>query len=277
MSELPEYVLELLSKIARDDHLSDYTIELSAGSKNGDNFLGLIHRAVLLGQRDGVPAELRLIIKLSTTNKARRKEMQMDALFKREVLMLNKILPLFEKFQRDRGLTKDEAFTSYPKCYAAIADEHKEQFVVIMEDLKAKAFDLLPKEIPIERDHLFMIVTQLARLHAISFAIKDQQPEVYNELRKVTDLYRDFFVSDGMKKYQKGMCDRAIAALDIEPHIEWLKDISENAHDQINAILGENAGDPFSVISHGDMWTTNILFHHDNDKVCVYTTVSLKN
>lgn len=267
MSELPKYVRDLLSEIACGDGLSDYTIELSAGSKHGDNFLGIIHRVVLRGQRNGAPAELRLIIKLSATNEVRRKEFQMDIVFEREALMYNKILPLFEKFQRERGLTDAEAFTSYPKCYAAVADVQNEQFAVIMEDLKVKGFDLLPKERPIDSDHLLLVVGQLARFHAISFAIKDQQPHVYDGLRNVKDLFRNFTNSNGFKQYMDMAFDRTIAVLDNEHHIDWLKDLKEKKHDILFAILADNASDPFAVIGHGDMWLNNMMFHCDSEKV----------
>lgn len=268
MSGLPEYVLDILSGIATADGLSGYIIELSAGSNIGDNFMGLIHRAILRGLRNGMPAELHLIIKLSTENEARRKQFPMDMVFKREVLMYNKILPLFEKFQRDRGVSNEEAFTSFPKCYAAVADEQKSQFVVIMEDLKAKGFDLLSKERPIESNHLFLTVGQLARMHAISFAIKDQQPEVYDELRKITDLRRIFVEYDVWREFVESSFDRAIAVLLDERHIEWLRAIKQNVRDLIATLLADDASDPFGVIGHGDMWLTNILFHHDSKKVC---------
>lgn len=270
MSELPKYVLDLLRDIATADGLSDYTIELTAGSKHGDHFLGLIHRAILRGQRNGKAAEKRLIIKLSSNSASRREEWQMDTVFEREALVYNKILPLFEKFQCERGLTDAEAFTSYPKCYAAVVDVQKEQFVVIMEDMIEKGFEMWPKHQPIVNNHLFMVVDQLARLHAISFAIKDQQPEVYEEFRKLTDLTRGFFNSDTSstcRQYLESAQNRAIAALDNENHIEWLKAFKANVYETIDSVLSEDACDGFSVISHGDMWLTNLLFHHDREKV----------
>lgn len=269
MSELPEYVLGLLSKIARSEGLSNYAIELSAGSKHGDNFLGVIHRAILRGQRNGAPAELSLIIKLSSTNEARRKEFQMNTVFKREVFIYNTILPLFEKFQRERGLTKDEAFTSFPKCYTAVADVEKDHYALIMEDLKAKGFELLPKEKPIAKDHLYLVIEQLARMHAISFAIKEQEPKVYEGFREITDLFRGFFKSDGIKKFADSSFDRAIAVVENERHIEWLKEYKTNLHDVYNAVLAENTCDPFGVIGHGDTWLNNMLFHCDDEKVII--------
>lgn len=260
MSDLPVYVLDLLSNIAKADGLTDYTVELTAGCKHGDNFLGVVQRAVLHGQRNGNAADLNLIIKLTSPNTARRQEFLMDHVFAREVLMYEKILPLFQKFQRDKGLAADEGFTSFPKCYAAIADEQSDRFVVIMEDLREKGFTMWPKEQPIPRDHLFMIVGQLAKLHAISFALKDQKPKVYEEFRELKDLFRCFFRSEGTIHFMDSAFDRAIGGLVNEQHIEWLSDFKANMHTLREECLADGACDPFGVIGHGDLWLNNILF-----------------
>lgn len=267
MCDLPDYVLELLAKIADADNLSDYTIELNAGSKHGDNFLGVIHRAILRGRRHGKPAELNLILKLSTTNESRRKEFQMDSVFKREVLAYHELLPLFEKFQRDKGLSDDEGFFAFPKCLAAVADAQSNQFAIIMEDLKVNKFVMLPKEKPIAGDHIYLIVEQLAKMHAISFAIKDQQPQVYDRLRKVHDLFRSFFTSDALRHLIESPVDRAIDVLENEDHIEWLKDFRANLHDEISRCFADGASEPFGVIGHGDFWLNNILFRYDEEQV----------
>lgn len=270
MSELPDYVLELLSVIAIGENLLDYTIELSEGSKLGDGFLGIIYRTILRGRRNKEPAELHLIIKLSSTNETRRKEFQLDAVYKREVHIYTQVLPLFAKFQRDRGLTEDEAFVAFPKCYAAVADVRKEQFVLIMEDMKEKGFAMLPKQEPIANEHLFMVVGQLARLHAISLAIKDQQPEAYKELRKVTDLFHCFFETEGARGILKSTFDRAIAVLDNERHIEWLTEVKNNVPELLDQVLGDNAPEPFGVIGHGDLWINNLMYRYDDNKVFIH-------
>lgn len=267
MNELPDYVLDQLAEIATADGMTDYIIELCVGSQRGDNFIAIINRVTLRGHRNGTPAELRLVIKLSSPCVVKRKVLQMDALFKREVLMYTKILPMLETFQCDRGLTGAKGFTSFPKCYAAVADEQKEQFVVIMEDLDSMHFGMLQKQQPIDNDHIFNAVGKLAQLHVISFAIKDQQPEVYEELRGVTDLFRNFFVCGGLKYILESSFDRVIAVLENESHIEWLQDVRENAHDLIADVLADNASDPFGVICHGDLWINNIFFRYDDEEV----------
>lgn len=267
MTELPEYVVVLLNQIAVAENLTNYTIDLTVASKEGENFLGVIRRAILRGQRNGIPAELHLIIKLTLSNESRRKEFIVDQMFQREVLVYKKILPMLEKFQRDRGLTADESFLSFPKCYAAIADQQTNRFVVIMEDLRVKNFLMLAKDKPIASDHIFLVVEQLAKMHAVSFAIKDQQPTLYAQLRKVHDLFRCLFKSDSMKSMIESPVDRAIEVLENPNHIEWLQDFRANLHEERRRCLADDAGDPFSVIGHGDFWSNNILFQYNGDDV----------
>lgn len=112
------------AKIATADGMTDYTIEVCAGSQRGDNFIAIINRVTLRGHRNGTPAELRLVIKLSSSCAVKRKVLQMDALFKREVLMYTKILPMLETFQCDRGLTGAKGFTSFPKLSQRFKGHH---------------------------------------------------------------------------------------------------------------------------------------------------------
>lgn len=265
MDILPEYVNDLLTKIASDESLSDVTIEVDAGCKHGENFFGVLHRVTLSGQRNGHAAYLHLVCKLSPTNQARRQEFLMSTMFKREVLMYSKILPLLAKFQRDKGLRGSEGFSSFARCYAAVADEKTDQFVVILEDLTQRGFTMLPKEQPIPAAHAYLAIGQLAKLHAVSFAIKDQQPKIYEEMRDIQDLIRDLFRTKGMSQIVEMSYDRAIAVIHDERQKELLKEFKANATALLDGSFAEGVCDPFGVMGHGDFWLNNIMFRHSEE------------
>lgn len=263
MSDLPDYVLDLLNNVAKGEGFSTYTTEFKAGSNHGDNFLGVLTSVTINGQRNNNDEQLHLLVKLAPTNEIRRQEFHSVPVFKREALMYNKILPLFRNFQREKGLSDSDAFTAYPKCYIAIADEKKDQFVVIMEDLRPKGFTMWPKKLVAPADHSYRVVEQLARLHAISFALKDQRPKEYEELRQIKDLISDFFTSPNMTRVMEMGYNRAIDALENEEHKKIMAEVRDNIKEFFNDMHKDGACEPFGVISHGDCHNNNILYKHD--------------
>lgn len=267
VSNLPGYVVDLLDEIVQAQGIIDYRLEFKPGSTHGDNFFGVIHRITLSGWRDGAEVRLSLICKLSSTNKARRREFRMDTAFGREVLMYTKILPILQEFQRNKGLLAGEGFAAYPKCYAAVADEQTDRFVVIMEDLGEREFTMLPKGQPMPKEHIYLAIDHLARMHAVSLAIKDQQPHVYEKLRSLDDLCMKLFACQGPSQMIIASFDRAIAVLDDEVHIKWLTDVKQNVTELNANCFADGKCDPVGVIGHGDFWLTNMLFRCDHE-VC---------
>ncbi|KAF5292326.1 hypothetical protein FQA39_LY03360 [Lamprigera yunnana] len=53
--------------------------------------------------------------------------------------------------------------------------------VLIIEDLKVLGFQLLNHRVSIDYNQALMVMKALGKLHAISFAIRDQKPNLFNE------------------------------------------------------------------------------------------------
>lgn len=268
MNKLPDYVQGLLTKIAKEQGFVDFTTENQPGSNHGDNFVGVMTSVTITGncKMNGKIKEekLHLLVKLAPENEARRNEFMSSAVFKREVFAYTKMLPTYVQFQKDKGLSESESFLSFPKCYAAIADEENEQFVVIMEDLRPKGFTMWPKAEPIALDHVRLFVEELGKFHGISFALKEQKPEFFNELRSMKDLLGYFMTNENMKALWMVAYDRAIEALKDENHRKIVSDVKENMEKIMMECVGEGVCDPFGAITHGDCWNNNLLYQYEN-------------
>lgn len=271
MVQLPQYVIALLDNIAASERLSNYTIELQSGSKHGDGFLGVMVSVVLNGLRHQNNAtakdKLHLLCKLAPDNPARRAAFLSDEVFAREVLAYNKILPLFAEFQREKGLTPGDGFSSYPKCYAAICDVPNNQFVVIMEDLRPQRFVMWPKDLPLTAQHMFAVVEQLAKFHAISFALKDQRPEAIAPFTQIDELLIQFFERCTMGKTMQSSLDRVLGVLTDAKHIAIAGELKLKMMDTLKECAGADAGGPHGVLSHGDLWINNMLFKYSSEQV----------
>lgn len=268
MSELPEYVEKLLKDVIKSEGFTDYTVQYQPGSNHGDNYLGVMTSVTVSGTRNKsgrqLIDQLHLVCKLAPSTEARRKEFKSLVVFQREAVMYNKILPLLAEFQREKGLSKDEAFTAYPKCYVAIADETTEQMVVIMEDVRPKGFAMYPRNEPTTAENAFKFVEQLGRLHGISLALKDQRPDVYEGFKVLTDVMCEVFLSGNFIKALNLSYDRAIAALTNEKHIEILRDVKANMAQYLRDALTDGIWGEYGVIGHGDPHNNNILYKYAN-------------
>lgn len=270
MSELPDYIHDKLDDIIRSEGFTDYSVALKPGCKHGDGFLGVLTSVTVTGTRtiDGHTKpnqSLHLLCKMAPTNAMRRQQFQSAVTFTREALMYNEILPLFAEFQREKGLSADEGYKAYPKCYTAVADELTDQYFLIMEDVRPNGYTMKPKHSSACAPHAFLTVENLAKFHAISFALKDQWPGHYLELRELTDLLTDkFFNTPHMSKVFNSTYDRAIVALRNEYHVKIVKQMKAHHVEYFKSCSTGAATHPFGVIVHGDCWNNNILYHFAN-------------
>lgn len=264
MSALPDYVLSILDRIAKDEGFRDVTKEFQAGSQHGDNFLGVITSVTLKGTRHGVPnCQLHLLCKLAPENEHRREAYQTSAAFGRELYAYQTILPTFLKFQKEKGVNENECFTSYPKCYATIADNETGQFLIIMEDMRPKGFAMWPKNQPMAVDHCQLVMEQLGRFHGISFALKDQRPDDFEKFKELNDLYLPILKAPVLEIVYTKSLERAVNVVTNEDHKNKMQVLSKQWKDELYDCLSSDESKKFGIVSHGDCWNNNFLFKYD--------------
>lgn len=264
---LPENIVAHLHDVARKEGLTDIIIDSEPGSKHGENFLGELHSITLHGKRTlcgiKVDDKLNLMCKVPPANKQRSEQFMSDDVFAREAFIYNELLPTFVEFQKQRGLSAKDSFLSFPKCYLALADKENDDFIVIMEDVRTKGFTMWPKNRAARIDHCRMVIETLAKFHAVSFALKDQRPEIFYKFKKITDISRKVFLQETVIEVIKGIYDTVINFLDDKQQRQVMEDVKENMVPYFNDCVGEESNDRFSVITHGDIWNNNVMFKYN--------------
>lgn len=178
------------------------------------------------------------------------------------------VLPCLRQFEQSKGVVVEESgFVEYPKCYRTIDVEPSE--CLFLEDLSVRDFSIIDRYTEdVTADHAHLVMKTLGKLHAISFALKDQQPEKFIELvsnlkevfvRKEVPAYRDF--------YNK-LTEIILSALnesDDAHLIAKLKKLFErNGIDIAADCIDPEATGSGSVISYGDAWQNNTMFRYDS-------------
>lgn len=254
------HLLEPLKEIAETEGFSSgYVIEQVIGSNHGDGFIGTLERYIVTGMRTGEQQQkyeqLSVICKQLPDNPLRCDYFSSVALFQREAYMYSTVIPKLIQFQREKGLTEENGFFGYPKCYLA-TDQ-----LIIMSDLRTGGYEMWDRlqEIPFENVRLLMVA--LGRLHALSFAMRDQQPKEFDKFKRLTE---DSMLKMAEKKAMQGIFessfDLALQTLDADSDLAVMKLIREQWLQMWDECLSANVAEPFSVIGHGDCWNNNMMF-----------------
>ncbi|XP_058825479.1 uncharacterized protein LOC131685635 [Topomyia yanbarensis] len=267
MDEQPEYVQASLKKIATEQGFTEgrYRIALEPGCNKGDGIMGKLCRALI---REEGREQMVVLVKGLPDSELRRQ--QTMRLYHREVMVYDKLLPALDKFQAEKGTGsgKDDGFFRAPKCYYATCNLEKLEAVVIMEDLRESNFRMLNKFEPVDFPHCRLVMEQLGKLHAVSFAMKDQQPELFAQFRTFNDPMKMLLDMDPKRTIDKVFIEtheRASGILteeDVEAK-EAMERLKGNVTDQYVACVNAEDAEPYAVIGHGDCWVNNTMFKYD--------------
>lgn len=263
-NDLPEFLIALLKVIAEKEGFTDYTFDVSAGSNHGDGFLAVVKRVIVSGTRNGKTDFLPLICKLMPTSKARREQFNSDAVFIREAFMYSQVLPTFTEFQKEKGLSTKDGFCEYPKCYGTLDDKESDSFVIVLEDLKATGYEMFDKFKAADFNHVKLFAESLGKFHAVSFALKDQRPEVFAKFTHLKDVFLQQVEDqpDTMVPMFHFFFDKSIAAFkpEEEAEIKALTKLKESVLEELRRTATGAASEPFSIINHGDCWNNNMMY-----------------
>lgn len=265
---VPQYVTNVINKIAKDEKFVDYSIKNESGS-NWDGFQSLILKFVISGKRKNCEDSLSLICKIPPLNITRRREFHSDIAFDQELFFYENVFPYFEAFQHKRGVYDGDGFFAFPKCYGIIRDrKFLGDHAIAMENLTAKGFYMWDKANDIDFDHSALVFKELGKLHAISFAIRDQEPEKFKEFMQRTSVFHEELTkSIGGQLFQKSHFNRAIRSLDPSETtlIERMESLKLTYRNLLAEVKSNTNCEPFGVLVHGDCWINNLLYRCANE------------
>lgn len=139
---------------------------------------------------------------------------------------------------------------------------------LFLEDLKLRQFEMINlRQEPLTFEHTSLLMKALGKFHAISFALKDQQPDKFKQLTGlVVEQYWPMIESQFDEHY-KDMIRRFSKCLEKEKRFDLLQKynqlVGENPHASIRKLISSTLAEPYAVICHGDLTTNNCMFRKD--------------
>jgi hypothetical protein len=198
---------------------------------------------------------------VAPTNQIRRALYNSSAHFQREKYVFDIILPTFEKFQETRGLKKSRIFSQYPSIITSDCTPGYE--FVLLNDLNSQGFHNFERTQPLNYMDTLIVLTYLAEFHAISFAMRDQNPDIFKKI--VEPLQETIFVQPlhpAFDSFLRRKVDYALKTFlnsDQDGDDLVRRKLIEFRDHYADAMVASVQRNEDSVICHGDCWISNIL------------------
>lgn len=238
-----------------------------SGLGKGDCYLSEVFRLRAVDGtscKDGKPLEVKLVVKTIPKNVARRKTFRSADFFRNEVNFYNIALKEFRKFQGEKQ--PKNPFDESSKCVATFADGVND--FIAMEDLSQYGYGSASRQEGVALPECILCMQTLGRFHALSLAMKDQQPDRFHQLVKnVEDTYYANVHKPWYNNFQKIQIEIAKDALSQE---YGGTELEKKIHDFFNCdfydkmVYLTHTRNQNSVINHGDCWIPNFLFRYDD-------------
>lgn len=174
-------------------------------------------------------------------------------------------MSFFEEFQLSKGVIPNEnGFNESAQCYFSISEELSES--LFLEDLRNRQFEMIDyRKEPITFDHVSLVMKSLAKLHALSFALKEQQPKKFKELTSLS--FEQYWTFLEFESHYFDTLTRLTTILEVEKRYDLLEKFTKTAGADkcatIFNLVSSAAAEPYAVICHGDVTTNNSMFRYD--------------
>ncbi|XP_016980508.2 uncharacterized protein LOC108045636 [Drosophila rhopaloa] len=257
-----QFLGEILSTYKKDPELKVTDLEITPGTAQGDHYASVMFRAKVEYTTSIGKFSKSLIIKTMPEVEGAKKDMLAEShLFETEIGMYSKVLPEFERILREAG---DSTKLYVPCIYHSLEPRQ----VIVFEDLVPQGYSVMRDRSPTLVE-LKAVYSKLAKLHAISMKVLNEQPEFLKEFKYGMCGMPAFLdtpmVTSGMPNFLN-MLDKTPELLKYKP---YFAKINESYMQRQAKVLEEyrknRQPDGFYVLSHGDFHLRNMMFKNNKE------------
>nr|XP_022920120.1 uncharacterized protein LOC111428703 [Onthophagus taurus] len=254
-----EELRHLLELVIYKESIQDPEIDILEKNDKGEGYLGVVTPVVLRGTNK----ILKVIVKTAPIGEEIRKHAPLRNCYITEINFYTKIYPLLRKFQLDRGDVKP--FINIAKCYGYSLKNNGEG--IVMENLKEAGFSVCERRRTMSKQHIKLALEEFSHLHALSYALKEYHPKVFNEIvAPMTDNFLTFLRNADFKSVFDRILDRIIDCPKIKFNGNVVNALTKFRGNYMEFFeeMSMGVGNKYSVITHGDCWTNNMMFKYDD-------------
>ncbi|KAK4874089.1 hypothetical protein RN001_013449 [Aquatica leii] len=254
-------IKKCIETLLQERKIVEYT--LAANTVLERNYVSTVTNVVVCGKNhSGLVQKLNFFIKTAKKERECREFLSIKDMYSREIYTYKYIIPQFIALQKERKIKNLFKFT---KFYSASEKESKE--MVILENLSKKGFKTIHKNISVDYNHAMLVMQELGKFHALSFALRDHFPSTFNEIfNNIDDIEFHGNLGQTSKLFLEQFYPLYIEIMYSGNHtiaFEKLNDSKEHLFKSLQTAVKGKTTEPYSVVTHGDFWIANLLFKYD--------------
>ncbi|XP_076681449.1 uncharacterized protein LOC143375822 isoform X1 [Andrena cerasifolii] len=233
----------------------------------GENFGSIMLAVNAAVTRANKTETLHLVVKLPPTSTYLLELFNSPVTFKKELEFYNTMAQEFAKLQLESGVQKEDLSIIAPRYFGGRLGlrspvEFDEQAAIVLENLKYSGYGTEDRIRGLDKCHTEYALEELAKLHALSIALKIKKPQLFEKLAtevlaEVLNETTEKSVLDMVRKVQADI--QSIEELG--PYLESV-DRTVEFGIQLNKNV-KKPEEPWGTLVHNDFWVNNMMFSHD--------------
>lgn len=259
----------LINNIIKSENVLNSKVERKPASQKGDGYIGDKEELIITGSNK----TLNLYIKKAPESQKIRTVINLRRLFIREIYFYEDVLKTYEKFQREKQV--EDPFANTLKCYGTITRMDKE--MLIFDNANKLAWINFPKHRQMNEEHVELIMRNYGKFHAVSYALKDQRPNVYAAICERLDNDDYFSFTRLFANNYEHIVMRVLEYFDADKDVDLMVKFKKYCKDFVKIMEAlPNIIDKYACITHADAWCTNFMFKYkEDDHECTAPTDAL--
>lgn len=213
-----------------------------------------------------------LVAKLVPLSPFLREVFHINITFNKEVRAYKLVSPEFERLQKEKNIPDTERLEVFPKFYGARTnwqgDENSdadESAVLLLENLKVSGYRTRDRRKGLNLKHVEAVLTQLARFHALSVALKLLKPQVFRDtVLKACEQFDTSIVK--AENDIENWVNATVGFVKNTPEcVPYLSKIEAAFRKDMNGRLETSPPpkEPFATLVHNDFWVNNMMFKYN--------------
>ncbi|XP_058791784.1 uncharacterized protein LOC131664585 [Phymastichus coffea] len=254
----------LLKRTLDDDTLKVIDYEATSLLPAGENYCSVLIKLDVKLRRNDTEKMCHFVAK--TPSPKEKSIVDWSLIFKKELFMYTEIHPLYRELEKEAGIKEDNLINAWPRYIGhrnslKNGTEINEDSVMLMENITTQGFYNMDRKKGLDVHHASKALTVLARYHALGIVMKQRRPTfAYKavEQSQIIGLALEF-----LDQGYDSIFETIVKIPFLQKHLSIIKLSFEHARK--GKILMTTPSEPWALISHGDFWMNNILFHKDED------------
>ncbi|KAJ9589203.1 hypothetical protein L9F63_028013 [Diploptera punctata] len=250
LSWLSKTFLEKVLKTSeQDDDIQVTKYDFGRATADGDNYTSVMYRVKVHYTTRGHSHSRSFVIKTLPTAELMAQMVKEGKVFERESEAISKITPSVYDILRKAPGDQNSQQPFAAKCiYSQL--EYPD-IIIVLEDLKEQGFRMPERTEGLEMDHCLLVLRTLAKYHAATAVLYEQNPELFEPFKENMFKEKD---KDKWNKFYSGTINNLVSKIKNMPNFE--------EHFKIQLEKIETRWRDFNVFAHGDLWLNNIMFRY---------------